>query len=189
MAVVVCYLFFFYRGLGLLTLDSLAVFAVLYLGLLATLSHFGLFALSLPGLAGIVLTTGSAADSSILVLERFREEIRMGRTVRNASVSGTSHGIRTSLDADVVTLITALALLVVATGDVRGFGLTLALGVVCDVVTMFLFKAPALRLLSLGAIQKAPGFWGISQDLAEAQRKAAVRTSVTRVQKGGEANA
>ena len=188
-AVVVCYLFFFYRGLGLLTLGSLAVFAVLYLGLLATLSHFGLFALSLPGLAGIVLTTGSAADSSILVLERFREEIRMGRTVRNASVSGTSHGIRTSLDADVVTLITALALLVVATGDVRGFGLTLALGVVCDVVTMFLFKAPALRLLSLGAIQKAPGFWGISQDLAEAQRKAAVRTSVTRVQKGGEANA
>lgn len=141
------------------------------------------------GLAGIVLTTGSAADSSILVLERFREEVRMGRTVRNASVSGTSHGIRTSLDADVVTLITALALLVVATGDVRGFGLTLALGVVCDVVTMFLFKAPALRLLSLGAIQKAPGFWGISQDLAEAQRKADVRTSVTRVQKGGEANA
>ena len=148
---------------------------MLYLGLLATLSHFGLFALSLPGLAGIVLTTGSAADSSILVLERFREEVRMGRTVRNASVSGTSHGIRTSLDADVVTLITALALLVVATGDVRGFGLTLALGVVCDVVTMFLFKAP--------------GFWGISQDLAEAQRKADARTSVTRVQKGGEANA
>lgn len=188
-AVVVCYLFFFYRGLGLLTLGSLAVFAMLYLGLLAMLSHFGLFALSLPGLAGIVLTTGSAADSSILVLERFREEVRMGRTVRNASVSGTSHGIRTSLDADVVTLITALALLVVATGDVRGFGLTLALGVVCDVVTMFLFKAPALRLLSLGAIQKAPGFWGISQDLAEAQRRADARASVTRVQKGGEANA
>ena len=188
-AVVVCYLFFFYRGLGLLTLGSLAVFAVLYLGLLATLSHLGLFALSLPGLAGIVLTTGSAADSSILVLERFREEVRMGRTVRNASVSGTSHGIRTSLDADVVTLITALALLVVATGDVRGFGLTLALGVACDVVTMFLFKAPALRLLSLGAIQKAPGFWGISQDLAEAQGKADARASVTRVQKGGEANA
>lgn len=188
-AVVVCYLFFFYRGLGLLTLGSLAVFAMLYLGLLAVLSHFGLFALSLPGLAGIVLTTGSAADSSILVLERFREEIRMGKTVRNASVSGSSHGIRTSLDADVVTLITALALLVVATGDVRGFGLTLALGVVCDVITMFLFKAPALRLLALGTIQKAPAFWGISQDLDEAQKKAGARTTVSRVQKGGEANA
>ena len=188
-AVVVCYLFFFYQGLGLLTLGSLAVFAVLYLGILALLSHFGLFALSLPGLAGMVLTTGSAADSSILVLERFREEIRMGKTVRNASVSGTSHGIRTSLDADVVTLVTALALFFVATGDVRGFGLTLALGVACDIVTMFCFKAPALRLLSLGTIQKNPGFWGIAHDVAEAERKAAGTTGVSRVQKGGEADA
>lgn len=187
--VVVAYLFFFYRGMGLLTLGSLAVFAVLYLGLLALLSHFGLFALSLPGLAGMVLTTGSAADSSILVLERFREELRMGKTVRNASMSGTSHGIRTSLDADVVTLITALALLFVATGDVRGFGLTLALGVACDVVTMFLFKAPALRLLALGTIQRAPRFWGIDQDLAEGQRKSGGKTTVTRAQKGGEADA
>ena len=61
---------------------SLAVFATLDLGLLALLSHYGLFALSLPGLAGMVLTVTSAADSSILVLERFREEIRMGRTVK-----------------------------------------------------------------------------------------------------------
>ncbi len=188
-AVVVAYLFFFYHGLGLLTLGSLVVFAVLYLGLLALLSHFGLFALSLPGLAGMVLTTGSAADSSILVLERFREEIRMGKTVRNASVSGTSHGIRTSLDADVVTLVTALALFFVATGDVRGFGLTLALGVACDIVTMFCFKAPALRLLAMGTIQKAPVFWGIAADVEEAKRRADGATSVTRVQKGGEADA
>ena len=188
-AVVVCYLFFFYHGLGLLTLGSLVVFAVLYLGLLALLSHFGLFALSLPGLAGMVLTTGSAADSSILVLERFREEVRMGKTVRNASVSGTSHGIRTSLDADVVTLVTALALFFVATGDVRGFGLTLALGVACDIVTMFFFKAPALRLLAMGTIQKAPAFWGIAADLEEAKRGADGAASVARVQKGGEADA
>jgi preprotein translocase subunit SecD len=198
MVVVVIYLFVFYRGLGLLTLGSLGVFAVLYLGLLALLSHFGMFALSLSGLAGMVLTTGSAADSSILVLERFREEVRMGKTVKNASVSGSKHGIRTSLDADVVTLVTALALLFVATGDVRGFGLTLALGVLCDVVTMFCFKAPLLRLLALGAIQKAPRFWGISEDLAEAEKNgvsavaregAGKATKVTLVEKGGEADA
>ena len=178
MAVVIVYLFVFYQGLGLLTLGSLGVFAVLYLGLLAVLSHFGLFALSLPGLAGMVLTTASAADSSILVLERFREEIRMGRTVKSASVSGSEHGIKTSLDADVVTLVTALALFFVATGDVRGFGLTLALGVACDIVTMFFFKAPALRLLAMGAIQRRPGFWGIKHDLDEAAaRKAAKKAS------------
>ena len=178
MAVVIAYLFVFYQGLGLLTLGSLGVFAVFYLGLLAVLSRFGLFALSLPGLAGMVLTTASAADSSILVLERFREEIRMGRTVKSASVSGSEHGIKTSLDADVVTLVTALALFFVATGDVRGFGLTLALGVACDIVTMFFFKAPALRLLAMGAIQRHPGSWGIKHDLDEAAaRKAAKKAA------------
>lgn len=185
-AIVIVYLFFFYRGLGLLTLGSLAVFAVLDLGLLALLSHYGLFALSLPGLAGMVLTTTSAADSSILVLERFREEIRMGRTIKNASISGARHGIQTSLDADIVTLVTALALFFVGTGTVKGFGLTLALGVLCDIVTMFCFKAPALRLLALGTIQKNPTFWGINQDIAEAKGSTSVPTAVT---KGGEVRA
>ncbi|MGI6231090.1 MAG: protein translocase subunit SecD [Tractidigestivibacter sp.] len=171
-AIVIVYLFFFYRGLGFLTLGSLGVFAILYLGLLALLSSQGLFSLSLPGLAGMVLTTGSAADSSILVLERFREEIRMGKTVKNASVTGASHGIRTSLDADIVTLVTALALFFVGAGTVKGFGLTLALGVVCDIVTMFCFKAPALRLLAVNVIPAHPKFWGINQDLDEAARRA-----------------
>ena len=183
-AIVVVYLFVFYRGLGLLTMGSLAVFAVLYLGLLALLSHFGAFALTLPGLAGMVLTTGSAADSSILVLERFREEIRMGRSPRNASVSGAKHGIMTSLDADAVTLVTALSLFFVAVGPVKGFGLTLALGIVCDVVTMLCFKAPALRLLARSAIPAHPTFWGIDQDLEEAERSQDAKPA-----KGGVAHA
>ena len=182
--IVVAYLFFFYRGLGFLTMGSLGVFAVLYLGILALLSHFGAFALTLPGLAGIVLTTGSAADSSILVLERFREEIRMGRSVKNAAVSGAKHGIMTSLDADAVQMVAALALFFVAVGSVKGFGLTLALGIICDIVTMFCFKAPALRLLALKAIPKHPKFWGVDQDLAEAGHAADAKA-----EKGGVANA
>ncbi len=189
--IVVAYLFFFYHGLGLLTLGSLAAFAILYLGLLALLSHFGAFALTLPGLAGVVLTTGSAADSSILVLERFREEIRMGRSIRQASVSGAKHGIMTSLDADAVTMVTALALFFVAVGSVKGFGLTLALGIVCDVITMFCFKAPALRLLALGPIERAPRFWGVKQDLDEAARlqEETAATCGRGAEKGGESRA
>ncbi len=183
-ALVVAYLFVFYRGLGILTLGSLACFAVLYLGLLAILSKNGLFSLTLPGLAGMVLTTGSAADSSILVLERFREEIRMGKSVKNASITGTKHGIRTSLDADIVTLVSAIALFAFAAGTVKGFGLTLALGVVCDIVTMFCFKAPALRLLAQSSIERHPGFWGIREDLEEAER-----VRVERGVKGGVAHA
>lgn len=183
-AAVVVYLFVFYRALGLLTMGSLAVFAVLYLGLLALLSHFGAFALTLPGLAGIVLTTGSAADSSILVLERFREEIRMGKYVREAAISGSKHGIMTSLDADAVTMVTALSLFFVAVGAVKGFGLTLALGIVCDIATMFMFKAPMLRLLARSIIEKHPKFWGVDQDINEAARK-----RLARAQEGGESRA
>lgn len=182
--IVAVYLFFFYQGLGILTFGSLAVFEIIYLGILATLSHYGAFALSLPGLAGMVLTTGSAADSSILVLERFREEIRMGRTVRNASLTGVKHGIGTSVDADVVTLVSALALFFIAVGQVKGFGLTLALGIVCDLITMYCFKAPAIRLLARGTFQKNPKFWGIAGDLEEAAQKADPESV-----KGGVANA
>jgi preprotein translocase subunit SecD len=192
---VVAYLFFFYRGLGFLTLGSLAVFAILYLGIMAFLSSQGAFSLTLAGLAGMVLTIGMAADSSILVLERFREEIRMGRTVRNASISGVKHGIRTSLDADAVTLVTALALFFFAVGQVRGFGLTMTIGIVCDVATMFLFKSPALRLLARGTIQRHPKFWGISEDLEEAKAKADAKAEAKaaaangKARKGGVANA
>lgn len=165
---VILYLIFFYRGLGLLTALAMLVFAALYLGLLATLSAFGLFSLSLAGIAGIVLTIGMAADSSILVLERFREEIRMGRSVRAASMTGVRHGIETSIDADLVTLVSALTLFFLASASVKGFGLTLALGIVCDIVMMLILKAPIIRLLAPKAIAHHPGFWGIKDCQAAA---------------------
>lgn len=167
LALVMLYLLFFYHGLGLLTAAAMAVFAVLYLGLLATLSAFGLFSLSLAGIAGIVLTIGMAADSSILVLERFREEIRMGRSVRAASITGVRHGIETSIDADLVSLVSALTLFFLASASVKGFGLTLALGIACDIVMMLLLKAPLIRLLAPHVITKHPGFWGV-RDCQEA---------------------
>ena len=161
LGLVMLYLLLFYSGLGLLTAAAMAVFAVLYLGLLALLSHFGLFSLSMAGIAGVVLTIGMAADSSILTLERFREEIRMGRSVRAASITGVRHGILTSIDADLVTLVSALTLFFLASASVKGFGLTLALGIICDIVMMVVFKAPIIRLLAPKCIAKHPGFWGV----------------------------
>ena len=147
LALVMLYLLLFYHGLGLITAAAMAVFAALYLGILATLSHFGLFSLSLAGIAGIVLTIGMAADLSILTLERFREGNRMGRSVRAASITGVRHGIMTSIDADLVTLVSALTLFFLASASVKGFGLTLALGILCDIAMMLLFKAPIIRIL------------------------------------------
>jgi SecD/SecF fusion protein len=183
LALVALYLLVFYKGIGLLTAGAIGVFAVLYLGVLALLSYFGVFTLSLAGIAGIVLAIGVAADSSILVLERFKEEIRMGRSVRAASVTGVRHAIETSIDADFVTLVSALALFFIpfATGtggSVQGFGLTLALGVICDVVTMLIFKAPLLRLLAPQVITRHPGFWGIREDEELARASGEMRRGV-----------
>lgn len=165
LALVMVYLLFFYRGLGMITAGGMLIFAALYLGILALLSRLGLFSLSLSGVAGIVLTIGMAADSSVLTLERFREEIRFGRSVRAASITGVRHGILTSIDADLVSLVTALTLFFLGSSGVKGFGLTLALGIMCDIIMMLIFKAPTIRLLAPRAIAKNPGFWGIKDCL------------------------
>ena len=167
LVVVMIYLLVFYEGLGVITAAAMAVFAAIYLGILALLSAFGLFSLSMAGIAGVVLTIGMAADSSILTLERFREEIRMGRSVRAASITGVRHGILTSIDADLVTLVSALTLFFLASASVKGFGMTLALGIVCDIIMMVLFKAPLIRLLAPKLIAKHPKFWGV-EDCIEA---------------------
>lgn len=159
---VMIYLLFFYRGLGTITAAAMLVFAVFYLGILAALSQLGVFSLSLAGIAGIVSTIGMAADSSVLTVERFREEIRMGRSVRAASITGVRHAIMTSIDADSVSLVTALCLFFLASSSVKGFGLTLALGILCDIVMMLLFKAPLIRLMAPRTIAKHPEFWNIA---------------------------
>jgi len=165
---VALYLLVFYRGIGLLTAGAIGVFSMLYLGVLALLSSLGFFALSLAGIAGIVLSIGVTADSSILVLERFKEEIRMGRSVRAASITGVKHAIITSIDADSVALVSALSLFFIGVGSVRGFGLTLALGLLCDILAMLIFKAPLIRLLAPKVIARNPGFWGIKEDIKAA---------------------
>ena len=178
LVLVILYLLVFYHGLGLLTAAAMAVFAVLYMGLLGLLSSLGLFSLSLAGVAGIVLTIGMAADSSILVLERFREEIRMGRSVRAASITGVRHGIQTSIDADLVTLVSAFTLFFLASASVKGFGMTLALGIICDIVMMLLLKAPLVRLLAPHCIAKHPGFWGVK----DCEKAAPVFAELTELQ-------
>ena len=148
MLIVAAYVILYYRGLGVITALALITFASLFLGVLATMSMAGVFALTLPGIAGIVLTIGLAADSSILINERFKEEVRDGKSIRAAADSGTLHGIKTSVDADIVSFVSALVLYLVAIGPVRGFALTLMIGIACDIAMMLLFKRPLVILLA-----------------------------------------
>lgn len=164
LGLVCVYVVAFYRGMGLITVGALVTFASVFLGILAVMSRLGVFALTLPGIAGIVLTIGLAADSSILILERVREEIAAGKTIRSAANSGSKHGIMTSVDADLVTMVSAAALYFVAIGPVKGFALTLIIGIVCDMLMMLTYKRPAVMLLAENVMGKAPAFWGIPRE-------------------------
>jgi preprotein translocase subunit SecD/SecD/SecF fusion protein len=177
LGLVALYLIGFYRGLGILAVAAMVVFGSIFMGILAVLSALGAYALSLPGIAGIVLTIGVAADSSILILERFREEVGMGKTIRSAAKSGSLHAIWTSVDADLVTFVSAAALAIFAIGPVRGFAITLMIGIGCDIIMMLMFKRPALMLLAENVLGGAPALWGIP--------KAAVVVEAPAKKKGG----
>jgi preprotein translocase subunit SecD len=95
--------------------------------------------LTLPGIAGMVLTVGMAIDASILIYERIKEELRLGLTVKRAVAAGFSDARRVILDANITTLITGLVLYKFGTGPIQGFAVTLVLGIVATLLTGLFF--------------------------------------------------
>ena len=124
------FMLFYYRRLGLFAAISLVVNILLLMGALAFLQA----TLTLPGVAGIILTVGMAVDANILIFERIREEAARGRKPLQAAKDGFAHALSTIVDANLTTLITGLILLKFGTGPVRGFATTLSIGIL---TTMF----------------------------------------------------
>jgi preprotein translocase subunit SecD len=91
--------------------------------------------LTLPGIAGIILTIGMAVDANVLIFERIREELRAGRTVKSAISAGFEKALSSILDANITTLIAALFLFNFGTGPIRGFAVTLSVGILASVFT------------------------------------------------------
>ena len=91
--------------------------------------------LTLPGIAGIVLTIGMAVDANVLIFERIREEVRAGRTPISAIDAGYGRALTTIVDANVTTLIAAILLYIFGSGPIRGFAVTLAIGIVTSMFT------------------------------------------------------
>ena len=131
MTLVVLFMIFYYRMAGVIADAALFLNLVL---LMAVLAQFR-FTLTLPGVAGIVLTIGMAVDANVLVFERIREELRTGKTVRASIDAGYARAFRTILDANVTTLLTALVLYQFGTGPIRGFAVTLSIGIVVSMFT------------------------------------------------------
>jgi preprotein translocase subunit SecD len=145
---VVIYLLLYYRGLAIV-----AVFSLVIAGLIAYLSVIVLgkyqgFALSLAGIAGLIVAIGITADSFVVFFERLRDEVREGRSLRAAVERGWGRARRTILVSDTVSFLAAALLYYFAIGSVRGFAFTLGLTTIIDVVVVFTFTHPMMTLLA-----------------------------------------
>ncbi len=128
---VIVFMIVYYKFSGLLSVCAMIINIILLVGALATLNA----TLTLPGIAGIILSIGMAVDANVLILERIREELRAGRPVRLAVDAGYEKAFTSIFDSNVTTLITAIALFMFGTGPIRGFAVTLGLGITVNLFT------------------------------------------------------
>ncbi len=128
---VLVFIVIYYKLSGIVAVVALLLNLVLLLGALA---YFGA-ALTLPGIAGILLTVGMAIDANVLVFERIREEIRLGKTVRAAIDAGYAKALSTIVDANITTFIAAVVLFQFGTGPIKGFAITLCIGIAASMFT------------------------------------------------------
>jgi len=128
---VICFMIFYYKLSGIVADIALILNLVLLLGALAAFKA----TLTLPGIAGIVLTIGMAVDANVLIFERTREEIRTGKTPRAAIEAGYNKALLTILDSNVTTLVAALFLFGFGTGPIKGFAVTLTIGIIVSMFT------------------------------------------------------
>jgi SecD/SecF fusion protein len=156
LAVVLLFLVAYYRFLGVVAGLGLLVYAVFFLALIKLIP----ITLTLPGIAGLILTIGVAADSNIVIFERIKEEVRGGRSMLSAISEGYKKGIATIIDANVITLITAFILFVMASAGVKGFAFTLGIGTIVSLFTAVLFTQAVLGVLGRSRILRSPNFLG-----------------------------
>ena len=145
---VVAFLILYYRFLGVVATIGLGVYAVFFFALIKLIP----ITLTLPGIAGLILTIGVAADANIVIFERIKEEVRAGRSVSAAIGVGYRKGIATIIDANVITLLTAFILFVLATAGVKGFAFTLGVGTIVSLFTAVVFTQAFLGVFGRGRL-------------------------------------
>ena len=145
---VMVYCLVYYRGLGLVVLASLVVAAAATYGLVLLLSETAGFALTLPGIAGLIVAVGITADSFIVYFERIRDEMRDGKSMRSAVEAGWVRARNTCVAADTVSLLAAVVLYIFAAGVVKGFAFALGLSTLIDLAVFFWFTHPMVSWLA-----------------------------------------
>ncbi|MCL4424454.1 MAG: protein translocase subunit SecD [Firmicutes bacterium] len=160
LAAVVLFMLGIYRVPGLVADFALGAYVLIVLGAMVAVHA----TLSLPGLAGIILSIGMAVDANVIIFERIKEEIRLGKGIRSAMEAGFKNAYRAILDSNVTTLIAAVVLFYLGTGPIRGFAVTLSIGILASMFTaitltrIILVLMADVKLLTLASfVRRAPG--------------------------------
>lgn len=156
MFVVALFLLIFYRVLGVIAVGALGIYALLLFALIKMIP----IVMTLPGIAGLVLTIGVAADANIVIFERVKEEIRAGRSVQAGIAAGYRKGLTAIIDANVVTVMVAFILFVLATAGVKGFAFTLGVGTIVSFLTAVVFTQAILGTMGRSRILARPSALG-----------------------------
>jgi preprotein translocase subunit SecD len=146
-ALVLLYMCFYYRVLGLVVIAGMSIWTALNWTIISYLGQHNGLALSLSGVTGLVVSVGVTVDSYVVYFERLKDELRSGRTMRSAVDSAFKHSFRTVLIADTAAFLAAAVLYLLTVGPVRGFAFFLGLSTVLDVVVAYFFKRPLVALL------------------------------------------
>jgi SecD/SecF fusion protein len=156
LAVVVLLLIGYYRVLGLIAVGGLIAYGIYFYALIKLIP----ITMSLAGIAGLILTIGVAADANVVIFERVKEEIRGGRSIRQGIITGYRKGITAIIDANVVTIMTAFILFVLATSDVKGFAFTLGIGTFVSLFTAVLATQAILTTMGDSRVIQSPSALG-----------------------------
>jgi len=149
-ALVITFMIVYYGVSGIIAMLSVALNIIIVLGVLGSVGA----TITLPGVAALVLTVGMAVDAQILIFERMREELNVGKNIKNALQAGYDKALSTIVDANVTTLITAVILYVLGTTSVKGFGLTLGIGIVASMFCALVVTRWMLELVIFSGLAK-----------------------------------
>jgi SecD/SecF fusion protein len=156
---IVClFLLLFYRFLGMIAVGGLLIYGAYFFALVKLIP----VTLTLPGIAGLILTIGVCADANIVIFERVKEEIRGGRSIVSGIATGYKHGFAAIVDANVVTFMTAFILFALATAEVKGFAFMLGIGTLVSLFTAVLATQAALGAMSRSRLVTHPSALGAS---------------------------
>ena len=147
LGLVILYCLIYYRGLGLVVIGSLGIAALATYASMVILGEAMGFTLNLPAIAGAIVAIGVTADSFVIYFERIRDEIRDGRSLKSALTTGWTKARSTIIVADMVSILSALVLFILAVGGVKGFAFALGLTTLIDLAVCFFFTKPLVQVL------------------------------------------